>query len=107
MTTAIQPYRKLSTIYDRMGADQHSLKMTEYCRQIFRRFKIHPESGLDLCCGTGTALKVFADWGISMSGLDRSTPMLALAARKLSGRGIRLYQKSLPCRPQGEELTLT
>ncbi len=96
MTTAMQPYRKLSTVYDRMGADRHSLKMTEYCRQIFRRFEIHPESGLDLCCGTGTALQVFADWGISMSGLDRSAPMLAVAARKLSGRRIKLYQKSLP-----------
>ncbi len=31
-----------------------------------------------------------------MSGLDLSAAMLALAAKKLKGRGVKLYQKSLP-----------
>ena len=91
-----EPYSQLSKIYDRMGADEHSIRMTENCNQIFRRFKIAPREGLELCCGTGTALGLLADGGIEMSGLDGSAHMLAVAAKKLRGRGIKLYQKTLP-----------
>ena len=90
------PYKKFASVYDQMGADEHSIKMTEYCRQIFRKFKIKPTVGLDLCCGTGTAIERFADRGILMSGLDGSTEMLVQAAKKLKGRGVPLYHKQLP-----------
>ena len=90
------PYSKLALVYDRMGADRHSVRMTGYCREIFNRFRIHPATGLDLCCGSGTAISIFADWGIKMAGLDGSAAMLAVAAQKLKGRGVRLYQKTLP-----------
>lgn len=79
-----------------MGADTHSAKMVEYAFKIFRRFNIRTACGLDLCCGTGTAISLFLDQGLPMSGLDRSAPMLAAAAKKLKGRKVRLYQKSLP-----------
>ncbi len=92
----MRPYQKLADVYDLMSADSHSIKMTEYCRQIFARFKIHPRIGLDLCCGTGTAVEIFCDWGIEMSGLDGSSAMLAAAAKKLRGRGVKLYHKQLP-----------
>ncbi len=91
-----RPYSQLARVYDLMGADHHSVMMTDYCRKIFRRFNIHPQTVLDLCCGTGTALQIFADWGLKVTGLDQSAPMLAIAARKLKGRKITLYQKSLP-----------
>jgi SAM-dependent methyltransferase len=90
------PYSQLARVYDLMGADRHSVTMTDYCRKIFRRFKIHPQTVLDLCCGTGSALQIFSDWGLTVAGLDQSTAMLAIAARKLKGRKITLYQKSLP-----------
>jgi predicted TPR repeat methyltransferase len=95
-TTTAKPYSQLARVYDLMGADRHSMQMTEYCRQIFRRFRIHPQTVLDLCCGTGSALQVFSDWGLSAAGLDQSAAMLAMAAKKLKGRKIGLYQKSLP-----------
>ncbi|HOP06295.1 MAG TPA: class I SAM-dependent methyltransferase [candidate division Zixibacteria bacterium] len=90
------PYQKLAIVYDLMSADRHSEQMTEYCRSIFNRLKIQPQRGLDLCCGTGTAIEIFTDWGITMSGLDGSSSMLAVAARKLKGRGVKLYHKRLP-----------
>lgn len=92
----MEPYNKLASIYDGIEADEHSLRMADYCREIFRRFVVRPTCGLDLCCGTGTALVVFSDWGIKMSGLDRSKSMLSVAARKTRGRGIPLYRMSLP-----------
>jgi len=79
-----------------MGADRHSAKMVEYTFKIFRKFNIRAACGLDLCCGTGTAISLFLDQGLPMSGLDQSAPMLAVAAKKLKGRKVKLYQKSLP-----------
>ncbi len=91
-----QPYRKFASVYDQMGADEHSRRMTEYCFKLFQKFDIHPVTGLDLCCGTGTAVKLFSERGILMSGLDRSAQMLAVAAKKLKGHKSTLYQKELP-----------
>jgi ubiquinone/menaquinone biosynthesis C-methylase UbiE len=93
---AASQYTRFASVYDLMGADQHSAKMVEYSFRIFRRFKIRPTSGLDLCCGTGTAISLFLDQRLQMSGLDRSASMLAVADKKLKGRGVILYQKSLP-----------
>ncbi|UCD64773.1 MAG: class I SAM-dependent methyltransferase [Candidatus Zixiibacteriota bacterium] len=90
------PYDRFADVYDRMGADEFSIKMTEYCLKIFRRFKIRPETGLDVCCGTGSAIKCFVEKGIAMSGLDGSASMLAVAARKLKGQRVTLYQRPLP-----------
>ena len=95
-TITSKPYSQLAHVYDLMGADEHSVMMTEYCQKIFKRFRIHPKNVLDLCCGTGTALEIFADWGFNVAGLDQSAAMLAVAAKKLKGRRIKLYQKSLP-----------
>ncbi|MEW6411222.1 MAG: methyltransferase domain-containing protein [Candidatus Zixiibacteriota bacterium] len=92
----MKPYNKFANVYDEMGADHHSIKMTEYCFKIFRKFHIRPTTGLDLCCGTGSAILKFAEKGIMMSGLDQSASMLAMAARKLKDYKVRLYQKSLP-----------
>jgi len=90
------PYAKLAAVWDLIGQDQHSIKMVEYTDMIFKRFGITPTTGLDLCCGTGTAISLLLDRGYIMSGLDGSSPMLASAAKKLKGRGVKLYHKTLP-----------
>lgn len=95
MKTA-RPYTEFARVYDLMGADRHSAKMVEYTFKIFRKFRIRAACGFDLCCGTGTAISLFLDQGLPMSGLDQSASMLAVAAKKLRGRKVKLYQKSLP-----------
>lgn len=89
-------YNKFATVYDKMGADRHSIHMVEYCQKIFKKFRIDPHTGLDLCCGTGTAIKLFAEIGLKMSGLDASAEMLTQAAAKLKKEKATLYHKSLP-----------
>ena len=89
-------YNKFASVYDKMDADYHSEVMVDYCRKIFKKFKIKPLCGLDLCCGTGTAINDMVELGIQMSGLDQSAEMLAVAAKKLKGKKVKLYQKSLP-----------
>lgn len=92
----MEQYIRFAEVYDLMGADKHSIKMTKYCFDIFDKFNISPTTGLDVCCGTGTAILKFSEMGIKMSGLDKSPYMLASAAKKLKGKKIKLYQKSLP-----------
>ena len=88
-------YHKFATVYDLMGADRHSLRMCDYTLELFKKFKIKPQSGLELCCGTGSALKFFADHGYKMAGLDQSKQMLA-EARKKVGKSVPLVQATLP-----------
>lgn len=90
------PYQKFAAVYDQMGADQFSIDMVEYCARIFKTFRIRPCPALDLCCGTGSAIERLLEYGFEMSGLDGSSEMLAMAAKKLEGRKVRLYHKALP-----------
>lgn len=96
MSNETPPYSKLAIIYDQMGQDRHSRQMVLYTQELFERLDISPRTGLDLCCGTGTALQLFHDAGYRMAGLDGSSAMLACAASKLKGLGIKLYHKKLP-----------
>lgn len=91
-----RPFTRFAQVYDLVGGDRHSAKMVEYCFEIFRRFNIRATCALDLCCGTGTAIFLFLGEGLEMSGLDQSASMLAVAAKKLKGRKVKLYHKSLP-----------
>ncbi len=91
-----EPYTQFSRVYDLMGADQHSAKMVAYTFSLFRKFGIRVSDGLDLCCGTGTAIALFLDQGVHMAGLDKSASMLAVAEKKLAGRGVELFRMALP-----------
>jgi len=90
------PYDKLARVYDRMEMDSFSVHMAEYTLKTLRRFGVEVKDALDLCCGTGTAVKIFSDRGWVMSGLDRSRDMLKVARAKLRGRNIPLYCQELP-----------
>ena len=90
------PYDQFGTVYDMIGHDRFSIRMAEYALEIMKRFKVEPHDALDLCCGTGSAVRVFADRGIAMCGLDRSPQMLAIARQKLQDRHVKLYRQELP-----------
>ena len=106
----MQPYQKFAEVYDRMDADHHSRLMAEYTLRLLRRFQHDPSDGLDLCCGTGSAIEHFCNHGIAMSGLDRSAGMLNVAKKKLAGRGVKLYRQALPkftiSGPKGKRATV-
>jgi SAM-dependent methyltransferase len=96
MAKVSKPYDKLALIWDQMRQDRHSLRMIPYCQEIFKRFRSKPRTGLDLCCGTGSAIELLLEMGIDMDGLDGSAAMLTMASKKLRGRGVKLYHKQLP-----------
>ncbi len=89
-------YQKFAQVYDRLEADRFSVRMAEYTLKILKRFEVDITDALDLCCGTGTAVKILSDTGMVMSGLDRSSEMLKMAKEKLRGRDIPLYCQALP-----------
>ena len=91
-----KPYDKFAYVYDLMGADEHSIKMSEYTFRLIRKFNIKTGRLLDLCCGTGTALKIFDEHGFEVAGLDGSAAMLAMAAKKLRRHQIPLVRRTLP-----------
>jgi SAM-dependent methyltransferase len=94
--TGERQYGKFAEVYDKLDADRHSRLMADYTLRIIDKFGIEVKDVLDLCCGTGSAVKAFAEHGFVMAGLDQSRHMLAVAREKLRGRGIKLYQRSLP-----------
>ncbi len=92
----MKTYDKFAAVYDQLGADSFSVDMVAYTFRIMRRFKIKATCGLDLCCGTGTAICLLAEGGLTMAGLDQSPGMLREARKKLKGKKVRLYRQSLP-----------
>lgn len=100
MTRSTSPnrkiYRRFAQVYDEMGADRHSLKMSEYTFVIVHRFNVEVNNVLDLCCGTGSAMKMFSELGWAVVGVDASAAMLEMAEEKLKGRRALLYNQTLP-----------
>jgi len=89
-------YVRFAEVYDKMGADRFSAQMTNYVFEIIRHFEIKVSDVLDICCGTGTACRMFAGSGLNVAGLDRSRHMLGIARKKLKGTGVKLYHQELP-----------
>jgi hypothetical protein len=99
MPKSSPPYDRLAIIWDQMHQDRHSVHMVDYCQKIFERFKIKPETGLDLCCGTGTAIKLLGDLGIRMSGVDMSAPTPATTSPGYGKTSSSPNAKRLPVMP--------
>lgn len=89
-------YGRFAEVYDQMGADEFSTEMVAYTLRIMKRLQIKPENMLDLCCGTGTALELFHNNGLKVSGLDGSSKMIKQARKKLTGKSIPLYCQMMP-----------
>ena len=75
-------YQEFAGVYDMLSADEHSLKMIPYTQRIFRKFRFSGSTGLDLCCGTGSATLSLGECGYSMIGVDGAKMMLKKARAK-------------------------
>ena len=76
-------YSRISRFYDRVIEPVNAP-----LRAIGRRMHEPPPGGkvLDIGCGTGTHLAVYADTGAELYGVDLSPSMLARAKARLGGR---------------------
>jgi len=98
MSSGKRPYSRFAEVYDLMGADYFSVNMVEYTFKLLSKFKHHPETILEMCCGTGTAAMMFAEEGYEVSALDGSKEMLRMARKKAKehDKKIKFYHQTLP-----------
>ncbi len=86
------PYRRIASFYD-TAVEPFNASLRKYVLKVAK-----PSAGmkvLEVGCGTGTNLALFADAGCEVSGIDLSPSMLGLARRKLSdGADLRLGDAS-------------
>lgn len=92
----LKQYSRFAEVYDQIGADRFSIEMVNQTLKLFKKHKISPKTGLDICCGTGTAALIFSENGIEMSALDGSSQMLMAARKKSKGHNIKFYKQNLP-----------
>jgi ubiquinone/menaquinone biosynthesis C-methylase UbiE len=78
--TVEDPYRRIARFYD-AGVEPFNAALRRYVLKVAR-----PAPGmkvLEVGCGTGTNLALFAERGCEVSGIDLSPSMLDLAKKKL------------------------
>jgi len=81
-------YKDTAEFYDRLTSDVDVSKYAAYFREVFNKYsKTHPESVIDLGCGTGRLTFAMAEKGYDMTGVDGSSEMLSVAYGK-KGPGI-------------------
>jgi SAM-dependent methyltransferase len=77
------PYRLSALVYDRVYAWKDYAREARRVHELVQRHGPRPaRTLLDVACGTGAHARYFARW-YDVTGLDTSSPMLAVARRKL------------------------
>jgi ubiquinone/menaquinone biosynthesis C-methylase UbiE len=86
------PYRRIARFYDAV-VEPFNATLRRYVVKVAR-----PKEGmkvLEVGCGTGTNLELFADAGCDVAGIDLSPSMMELAKEKLGDRAdLRLVDAS-------------
>jgi SAM-dependent methyltransferase len=73
----------LAEVYDAIMSDVEYEAWTDFILDMALSAGVEARSVLDLGCGTGNSSAPFVARGLSLTGLDRSSEMLAVARRKL------------------------
>ena len=85
-----EQYAILASYYDRIMEDIDYEAWCDFYEACFSENGISPKKILDLACGTGSITVPLAKRGYSMTGIDLSSEMLALAQDKCDAAGVRI-----------------
>ena len=77
-------YESLAFSYDSLTQDIPYEHMLAYMEALLRRHGVHPQSVLDLACGTGSMSVLLAKRGYQVLAADMSEDMLSMAWEKAS-----------------------
>src|ERR1051325_7400807 len=80
-------YHDYAPFYDGSGQIRFAVLMGQYLQEVLALHPVGGRRALDLACGTGTLACILADAGWNVVGLDRSSPMLAIARDRARGAG--------------------
>lgn len=83
-------YTILAQSYDRLTADVDYEKWADYVERHLRRLKRPVRRLAELGCGTGSLTALLARRGYSVTAVDLSPDMLAMAEQKCRGLDVRL-----------------
>lgn len=79
----MESYGRFAAVYDRLMEDMPYDAWVEFAEQAWRRYMLSkPERIVDLGCGTGNITLPLAARGYTLTGIDLSETMLAVAEQK-------------------------
>ena len=76
-------YGEFARYYDALTGNVDYKARGEYLLSLFDKYGKRPKSLLDLACGTGKLMEIFAEKGIDLIGVDASSDMLSVATERL------------------------
>lgn len=86
-----RPYSQIAPVYDALMDEVDYEGWASYVTELLSSHGITPPARvLDLACGTGTATLLLAERGFTMTGLDISDEMLAVARAKVEAKYIKI-----------------
>ncbi len=99
------PFGAYASFYDALYREKDYAGECDVLEQIFRRFAVSPvRRVLDLGCGTGGHAVILASRGYSVTSVDRSACMLAIAQDKSHGLGLNIrFEEGDVCSWRGNE----
>lgn len=80
-----EAYSSLPAFYDRLTGDVPYMEFADFIEAIFAEYGVEAKILLDLACGTGTLMRIMAERGYDMIGVDTSWEMLSAAREKAEG----------------------
>lgn len=86
-----EPYKNFAEIYDSFVDKAFYEDYYNYIIQTLKKLGIHPETLLELACGTGNLAILFKNAGFNIEGLDISNDMLKIAKHK----GLRVFNTDM------------
>ncbi len=75
-------YTSLADAYDRLTRDVDYARILDFLEALLHAQEKHPQSVLDLACGTGSMSVLLAKKGYRVTGVDMSEDMLTVASEK-------------------------
>ncbi len=77
-------YNALASSYDRLTRDVDYESWVAFARQLWEQAGLRPGTAVDLACGTGSATRLLAQMGLTVTAVDLSEEMLTEAMDKCS-----------------------
>ena len=90
-----ESFGPVTPFYDALMAGVPYRTWADYLARLWKRHDVVPQRVLDLACGTGTISRLLARRGYSVTGVDLSAGMLAVARERTSAEhlDIPFYQQ--------------
>jgi len=81
-------YRQFAEAYAKAERGRFSLELVPWVTAVFERYGASPAALVDVACGAGEFAVAMARRGLSVTGVDQSPEMLALARQNAAANGV-------------------